>query len=157
MFLTEFESGIKNKATGLLRPQFRPGTGRSRARQAGADILCFGHTHKPFYKRVSAEPEEAPKGQETCFRHAINIGSVGKPKDGDPRACYAMLTIDERARPGSREGVNVEFIRVAHDVEQAAKAVEDSIYPTLTPICFAAPELSTPYSDETIACYGQPV
>ncbi len=94
-------------------------------RQAGADILCFGHTHRPFYKVVSAEPE----GQQTYFRHAINIGSVGKPKDGDPRACYVILTLDERARPGSREGVNVEFVRVAYDVEQAAKAVEDSILP----------------------------
>lgn len=92
---------------------------------AGADILCFGHTHKPFYKVVSAEPEDG----QTYFRHAINIGSVGKPKDGDPRACYVLLTIDERARPGSREGVNVEFIRVAYDVEQAAKAVEDSLLP----------------------------
>lgn len=92
---------------------------------AGADILCFGHTHRPFYKVVSAESED----QATYFRHAINIGSVGKPKDGDPRACYVILTIDERARPGSREGVNVEFIRVAYDVEQAAKGVEDSILP----------------------------
>ena len=96
---------------------------------AAADILCFGHTHKPFYKIVSAEPKEALKGPETYFRHAINIGSVGKPKDVDPWACYVLLTIDERARPGSREGVNVEFLRVAYDVEQAAKGVEDSILP----------------------------
>jgi predicted phosphodiesterase len=92
---------------------------------AGADILCFGHTHKPFYKVVSAEPE----GQETYWRHAINIGSVGKPKDGDPRACYVLLTIDETARRGSREGVKVEFVRVPYDVEKAAKAVEESILP----------------------------
>lgn len=92
---------------------------------AGADVLCFGHTHKPFYKVVSAEPE----GQETYFRHAINIGSVGKPKDGDPRACYVVLTIDELALPGSKEGVLVEFIRVDYDIEQAAKAVENSELP----------------------------
>jgi len=90
-----------------------------------ADVLCFGHTHKPFYKVVSAEPE----GQETYFRHAINIGSVGKPKDGDPRACYVVLTIDESARPGSKEGVLVEFVRVEYDVEKAAKAVEESELP----------------------------
>lgn len=93
---------------------------------ANADILCFGHTHKPYYRVVSAEAE----GQETYFRHAINIGSVGKPKDGDPRACYALLTIDETARPGSRDGVRVEFIRVDYDVERAAKAVEDSELPS---------------------------
>lgn len=92
---------------------------------ARADILCFGHTHKPFYKAVSADPED----QQTYFRHAINIGSVGKPKDGDPRACYVLLTIDETARPGSRDGVHVEFVRVSYDVEKAAKAVEESMLP----------------------------
>ena len=92
---------------------------------AGADILCFGHTHKPFHKVVSAEPDD----QQTYFRHAINIGSVGKPKDGDPRACYVLLTIDEIARPGSPDGVHVDFVRVEYDVEKAAKAVEDSELP----------------------------
>ncbi len=92
---------------------------------AGADILCFGHTHKSFYKVVSAE---AP-GQETYWRHAINIGSVGKPKDGDPRAGYVILTIVEAARPGSREGGQVEHIRVPYDVERAAVAVEQSELP----------------------------
>lgn len=92
---------------------------------AGADVMCFGHTHKPFHKQVSAEPED----QQTYLRHAINIGSVGKPKDGDPRAGYVLLTIDEQARPGSGEGVTVEFIRVAYDVEKAARAVEESILP----------------------------
>ncbi|WP_338873557.1 metallophosphoesterase family protein [Spirosoma sp. SC4-14] len=92
---------------------------------ADADILCFGHTHKPFYKVVSAEPE----GQETYWRHAINIGSVGKPKDGDPRACYVLLTIGEMARPGGRDGVYVEFVRVTYDVERAAQAIEQSELP----------------------------
>ena len=92
---------------------------------AGADVLCFGHTHKPFYKVVSTEPE----GQETYFRHAINTGSVGKPKDGNPRAGYVVLTIDESARPGSKEGVSVEFVRVDYDIERAAKGVEDSELP----------------------------
>ncbi|GAB3719041.1 metallophosphoesterase family protein [Spirosoma flavus] len=97
---------------------------------ANADILCFGHTHKPFHKMVSAEAE----GQQTYWRHAINIGSVGKPKDGDPRACYVILTIDESARPGSVDGVQAEFVRVAYDVEKAARAVEES-------------ELPDPYAD----------
>lgn len=97
---------------------------------ASADILCFGHTHKPFHKVVSAEPDD----QQTYFRHAINIGSVGKPKDGDPRACYVLLTIDETARPGAVEGISVEHIRVAYDIERAATAIEES-------------ELPDPYAD----------
>ena len=94
---------------------------------ANADILCFGHTHKPFHKVVSAEPE----GQQTYWRHAINIGSVGKPKDGDPRACYVMLTIDETARPGSVDGVTVEHVRIDYDIVRAATAVEASELPDL--------------------------
>ncbi|GAA4464981.1 metallophosphoesterase family protein [Nibrella saemangeumensis] len=92
---------------------------------ASADILCFGHTHKPFHKVVSAEGE----GEAPYYRHAINIGSVGKPKDGDPRACYVLLTIDETARPGLADGISVEFIRVPYDVERAAFAVEQSELP----------------------------
>ena len=92
---------------------------------ANADILCFGHTHKPFHKIVSAEPED----QQTYFRHAINIGSVGKPKDGDPRACYVLLTIDESARPGAKDGISVEYVRIDYDIEWAATAVEESELP----------------------------
>jgi putative phosphoesterase len=75
---------------------------------ASADILCFGHTHKPYHRVLQG-------------RHAINIGSVGKPKDGDPRGGYVMLHINE--------DVQTEFIRFEYDVEKAAKAVEDSPLP----------------------------
>src|SRR2546423_1856586 len=60
--------------------------------QANADILCFGHTHKPFHKILISE-----LGGITHYRHAINIGSVGKPKDGNPKGCYVILTINEKS------------------------------------------------------------
>lgn len=78
--------------------------------QADTDIMCFGHTHKPYHRVIGN-------------RHAINIGSVGKPKDGDPRGGYVMLTIDDAGKP------TVEFIRFEYDVEKAAKAVTDSPLP----------------------------
>ena len=95
-------------------------------RDAHADILCFGHTHKPFH-RVLAYSEGV--GKRYC--HAINIGSVGKPKDGDPRACYAMLTVAGNANSTSKEAIKVEFIRVEYDVERAARAVEASRLPSV--------------------------
>ena len=55
----------------------------------------------------------------------MNIGSVGKPKDGDPRSCYAVLDID----PAREEPVEVELVRVAYDVEKAARAVAESPLP----------------------------
>jgi putative phosphoesterase len=81
---------------------------------AGADVLVCGHTHLPYHKVL-------PSG-----RHVINDGSVGKPKDGDPRACYAVLRYDERANVGV---LHVEFVRVPYDVERAAQAIESTDMP----------------------------
>lgn len=93
---------------------------------AGADILLFGHTHKPYHKVLPYEPEG---GGETRYRHAVNIGSVGKPKDGDPRACYVLMHLADDASPLRDDGVRIEFVRVEYDVERAAQAVEGSALP----------------------------
>ena len=92
--------------------------------QADADIMCFGHTHKPYHRILPKEPAE-----NSYYRHAINIGSVGKPKDGDPRGCYVILTINENSSVENNETIQVEFIRFNYDVEKAAKAIEESILP----------------------------
>lgn len=93
--------------------------------EAQADILFFGHTHKPYHRVFSYEHE----GQ-TRYRHAINIGSVGKPKDGDPRSCYVILELTPESSLTDPESIKVEFIRVAYDVEKAAIAIEDSPLPS---------------------------
>jgi predicted phosphodiesterase len=73
------------------------------------DVICFGHTHKPWQRVVGGV-------------QFINTGSVGRPKDGDPRACYVTLTTEGSA-------VRVEFIRVAYDVEEAARGIRESELP----------------------------
>ncbi|HRQ37001.1 MAG TPA: metallophosphoesterase family protein [Chloroflexota bacterium] len=75
-----------------------------------ADVLVCGHTHLPYHRVLSDG------------RHVINAGSVGKPKDGDPRACYLVLGVDGR-------DVTTQFIRVPYDVEAAASAIEASDMP----------------------------
>lgn len=92
--------------------------------QAGADILCFGHTHKPYHRIVNA----GTNGQNH-YRHAINIGSVGKPKDGNPQGGYVMLSIDEKSSIVDKDSIAVQFIRFDYDVEKAAKAIENSPLP----------------------------
>ncbi len=92
--------------------------------QADADIMCFGHTHKPYHRTLNSEVD----GQYH-FRHAINIGSVGKPKDGNPQGGYVMLTIEENSSITNKDSIGVEFIRFDYDIEMAAKAVEDSPLP----------------------------
>ena len=49
---------------------------------AECDVLVFGHTHKPWIHTYGG----------VLF---VNCGSVGKPKDGDPRAGFAILELDE--------------------------------------------------------------
>jgi predicted phosphodiesterase len=89
-----------------------------------ADIMFFGHTHKPYHRIFEYE-----KQSRTAYRHAINIGSVGKPKDGDTRGCYVMLTINDNSSVLDKESIRVEFIRFEYDIEKAAKAIEDSSLP----------------------------
>lgn len=79
------------------------------AASSSADIIVFGHTHKPYTKRVD----------DVLF---VNAGSVGKPKDGDWRACYIVLDTSNHATP-------VEFIRVPYDVAREAAAIRASALP----------------------------
>ncbi len=89
----------------------RPDVGLERILDGvNADVLVVGHTHKPYHRIL-------PSG-----RHVINEGSVGKPKDGDPRAAYVIL------EAGGKD-LNVDFVRVPYDVEQAANAIEVSEMP----------------------------
>lgn len=74
------------------------------ARDADCDLLLFGHTHKPWVRDIEG----------VLF---VNDGSVGKPKDGDPRAAWALLTLSERQPP------QVEIRRVAYDVAAMAAAI----------------------------------
>jgi predicted phosphodiesterase len=86
---------------------------RKMAAQAGAtsgDVIAFGHTHKPWSRMVD----------DILF---VNTGSVGRPKDGDARAGWTLLTLgDGPAR--------VEQIRVSYDIEAACAAVEKAGLPS---------------------------
>lgn len=78
--------------------------------QAEADVLVCGHTHLPYHRVLGSG------------RHIVNAGSVGKPKDNDPRAGYVVLSASGR-------DLQVEFIRLAYDVERTAQAIEASEMP----------------------------
>jgi putative phosphoesterase len=78
------------------------------ARTSEADVLIFGHTHKPYTKRIDG----------VLF---VNAGSIGKPKDGDPRACYVVMDTGDE--------VAVEFRRIPYDIEAEATAIRASSLP----------------------------
>lgn len=92
--------------------------------QADADIMCFGHTHIPYHRILNSGDHQKP-----YYRHAINLGSVGKPKDKDNRGCYVLLEIDETVSVLDKESVRPQFIRFKYDIEKAAKAIEGSTLP----------------------------
>lgn len=92
--------------------------------KADAQIMAFGHTHKPYHRILEYRQEGNAR-----FEHAINIGSVGKPKDGDPRACYALLEWNKSIDLNNSDSLTVTFPKVEYDVEKAAAAVEESPLP----------------------------
>jgi predicted phosphodiesterase len=85
---------------------------RQMARHVSAkagDVIAFGHTHKPWHRTVDGI-------------HFVNTGSVGRPKDGDWRAGYAIVAMDG-------DNVNVEFVRVEYDLECAMEGIRASGLP----------------------------
>jgi len=74
-------------------------------------ICILGHSHLPFVI------ERLPSGEMITYnstaglgqneRYIINAGSVGQPRDGDPRACYVLF-----------EGGSSEFVRVEYNIKE---------------------------------------
>jgi putative phosphoesterase len=78
------------------------------AEEAGA--LVFGHTHKPWVHDYGGV-------------RFVNCGSVGKPKDGDPRGAFAVLDAEGA-------GVRVTIERVDYDAAAVAREVADAGLPS---------------------------
>jgi putative phosphoesterase len=79
------------------------------AEAAKADVVVCGHSHLPFVRQVDG----------VWF---INTGSVGRPDDGDPRACYAILEMTKGA-------VEVEHHRLDYDVDRVVAAIRENDLP----------------------------
>jgi diadenosine tetraphosphatase ApaH/serine/threonine PP2A family protein phosphatase len=75
---------------------------RQRLEHIDADFVCVGHTHIPMHLRLDS-------------LQVINPGSVGQPRDGDPRAAYAVI---DRGK--------VEFRRVAYDIDRTLRQMRDA-------------------------------
>ena len=76
-------------------------------------ICLIGHTHRPFIvvKKPSGECELAGGPEEPTLkdhRYLINIGSVGQPRDGDPRSCYLIYDKDKGIIKHKRVQYNIK-------------------------------------------------
>jgi len=100
----------------------------SRAFGGFDDRICFhGHTHVPTIfvelaeglPRVIAGHSFLP-GEDN--RYLINIGSVGQPRDNDPRACYVTFETEE---------YEVEYHRVEYDIAAAQSKMAQADLPEM--------------------------
>jgi diadenosine tetraphosphatase ApaH/serine/threonine PP2A family protein phosphatase len=88
--------------------------------RAFATRVCFvGHSHRPGVWSVGStgrdhEPGAREVELENGRRYVINVGSVGQPRDGDPRACYALWDPDGR---------RVTLERVPYDLATARRKI----------------------------------
>jgi len=80
--------------------------------------VCFhGHTHVPVvYEKLDRVTRNTYKKLDIVLgrKYFINAGSVGQPRDGDPRASYVIYDMKKK---------EVEFRRLPYDVEQAQKKI----------------------------------
>lgn len=81
---------------------------------AGESLSVYGHTHIPMQWNRIGNCSDKPAGvfSEDSL---INCGSVGQPRDGDPRAAYLLLNTEERT---------FRHVRVKYDVQAAATAIK---------------------------------
>jgi putative phosphoesterase len=80
---------------------------KRRLEHVSADVICVGHTHQPYVLPVDG-------------KLVVNPGSVGQPRDGDPRASYAVIDDD-----------NVEIKRIEYPVEDVVQKILASEMPDL--------------------------
>ncbi len=74
-------------------------------------ICLLGHSHRPFIiKRLQSGQMLTYKDEaqiEHTERYIINVGSVGQPRDGDPKACYAVI-----------DNKSVKLYRIEYDIKK---------------------------------------
>jgi diadenosine tetraphosphatase ApaH/serine/threonine PP2A family protein phosphatase len=105
-------------------------TDARQAIDAASRPLClFGHTHVPIVFHLSGDALNGARPSRESLvklplidgtKYLVNPGSVGQPRDGDPRAAYAIVDV------GRRE---VELIRVDYDFRIAQRKILDAGLP----------------------------
>jgi len=87
------------------------------------ESVCFiGHSHIPgIYGMHGQRPHDAgPAPLEREEKYLVNIGSVGQPRDGNPRLSFAFFDTD---------AWTVEIVRREYDVESASRKIRENGLP----------------------------
>ena len=89
---------------------------------SGFSICFVGHNHRPFLATQEGFIHPHDDVNEFSVAHEklyVSVGSVGQPRDGDPRACFAVF-----------DGETIRYHRVPYD---AARTVEKMLAAGLPP------------------------
>jgi diadenosine tetraphosphatase ApaH/serine/threonine PP2A family protein phosphatase len=101
-------------STQAARPEF----------QAFSESICFiGHSHQPIFFSLDEVPRSQRGDRLTCEpgkRYIVNVGSIGQPRDKDPRSCYAIYDADSRT---------VQLRRVPYDIRSAQRKILKAALP----------------------------
>jgi len=85
--------GSPRRINEYLTPDIRPELLLQLAEDAGADVICVGHVHIPYHLRLTR-----PHGGTV---HFICDGSVGRPRDRDPRVAWVELILGDHGEVDS--------------------------------------------------------
>jgi predicted phosphodiesterase len=103
--------------------------------EAFTESICFiGHSHQPLFFSTNGHSRILKTDRLECSgteRYIINVGSVGQPRDGDPRSCYAIFD--------SQTGT-VELRRVVYDTRVAQKKILQAGLPPVLAVRLARGE-----------------
>ncbi len=123
------EAGISLVHSSLVNPGnwdyiFTPEDARRSLDRLPGSLGFFGHSHRPGFFRLRGGTVSLVPGSkirlEPGDRLLVNPGSVGQPRDRDPRAAFAV---------GDREAETVEIVRVDYPVERAQKKIRSAGLP----------------------------
>jgi len=103
--LALFHGSPRDPLSEYIYPGISKGYARALIQRANAKIVLLGHTHIPMLYAVDDLV-------------LANPGSVGQPRDGDPRASFAVLTITDHT-------VTFQVERVAYNVDPVARKIRE--------------------------------
>ena len=89
--------------------------------------VCFiGHSHRPVVFARGGDGHVLVLGTDfsmkSNWKYIVNVGSVGQPRDGDPKACCAIFDSEERS---------VRIKRVRYDIEKAQQKIRRAGLPDI--------------------------
>ncbi len=90
------------------------------------ESVCFlGHSHLPVIFILDEEGSITQSGRQKLTisdkeRYIVNVGSVGQPRDNDPRSCYVIVDHENR---------EIEYRRVEYDINKVQEKMRKAMLP----------------------------